>query len=174
MEVWTAGDILGPAERVGGTSVVVKLDMPPDELPWLAVPPSVAALAEILRLTKRPLGWFARPVTWPAWTAAHRRAVRVWSGADGTDEEVLTALAQPSPSHPGIVEPSDPEYLTQVRIELTVARRHLGEVVDRYWDPGWRGAHKGGGVYPEDHLWRAARAVEELARACGARDVLGL
>ncbi|MGI9017162.1 MAG: DUF7711 family protein [Euzebya sp.] len=90
----------------------------------------------------------------------------MWSRAGAAEDEVLEALTQPSPSHIAIVEPSQEKYLAQVRTELAVARRHLRGVLDRYWEPDWRRTHKGGGVYPEDHLWRAAQAVEELARAC--------
>ncbi len=36
-----------------------------------------------------------------------------------------------------------------------------------YWDGDWRRKHKGDNESPEDHLWRAATAVEDMLQALG-------
>lgn len=57
----------------------------------------------------------------------------------------------------------------QLLIDYEAARLHLREVVDRYGDPGWRREHKGFGVYPEGHLWWAAKGFLELEAARATR-----
>jgi broad specificity phosphatase PhoE len=54
-----------------------------------------------------------------------------------------------------------------LRAELAVSREHLRSVLEGYWDRDWRRRHKGYGESPEDHLWRAATAVEEMRDADG-------
>ncbi|MBP2372016.1 DUF7711 family protein [Pseudonocardia parietis] len=61
-----------------------------------------------------------------------------------------------------VLEPSVPEWHAQLYEERALARRHLREVIDRYHDRDWRAAHKGLGVDPEDHLWRAAQGLREM------------
>lgn len=46
-----------------------------------------------------------------------------------------------------------------------MSRRHLRAVLDRYWDRDWRRDHQGHDDEPEDHLWRAATAVEDILDA---------
>jgi hypothetical protein len=87
-ELWVTGELLGPGDAVDAGSVVVALDEPADELPWLAL-----------------------------------------------------------------------------RDEVVVPRRHLRIVLDRYWDRDWRRTHGSYDESPEDHLWRAATAVEDIHRA---------
>jgi hypothetical protein len=44
-----------------------------------------------------------------------------------------------------------------------VSRRHLANALDHDGDRDWRNAHRGSDNSPEDTLWRAAQAVNELA-----------
>jgi hypothetical protein len=64
-----------------------------------------------------------------------------------------------------VVTPTAAEWAGQLEVELEACRRHLGQVLDQYWDEAWRRRHKGFGVVPEDHLWRAAEAVHEIGDA---------
>lgn len=60
-----------------------------------------------------------------------------------------------------VVEPTATEALEQFGVELAVARRHLYEIRDHYWDHDWRAEnrlpHR-----PEDHLWRSSQGVREV------------
>ncbi|MGH3801725.1 MAG: DUF7711 family protein [Pseudonocardiaceae bacterium] len=64
-----------------------------------------------------------------------------------------------------VVEPPPEGWRAQLCEERAVARRHLAAVLDRYHDRGWRRKHQGFGVYPEDHLWRAAQGRREVEDA---------
>ncbi|MBA3267333.1 MAG: hypothetical protein H0T70_03610 [Acidimicrobiia bacterium] len=55
----------------------------------------------------------------------------------------------------------------QFQMEMAVSRRHLDDVLDRFWDPDWRSQHRDPGP-AEDHLWRAAQGVRELEVAIEA------
>ncbi len=54
------------------------------------------------------------------------------------------------------------ELAAQVAVERDVARRHLVTVTESFYDPDWRRDHRGGGVYPEHHLWLGSAAYLEL------------
>lgn len=141
------------------------LDVAPEELPWLALHPDAEWVGGLLRLGKRPLFWCYRPLAWPVWNHEHRRLVRFWSATDGLDTGVIEALRTGDLHHLPVAQPSDHELTAQLGDELVVSRRHLRTVLDGYWDLGWRRQHKGADGSPEDHLWRAATAVEDMVDA---------
>lgn len=164
-ELWVTGDLLGFAESVEVGSVVLVLDLPADELPWLALHPAGEWAGHELHLGKRPMRWSYRPLTWPVWNHTHRRLVRFWSAADGLDMGVIDALE--TRRFDGLVaaEPSKEHLVEQLQEELLVSRSHLRAMLHRYWDRDWRREHKGYDESPEDHLWRAASAVSEIQDA---------
>lgn len=164
-EMWVTGDLLSAADAVEAGSVVLVLDVPAEELPWLALHPAGEWVGDQLRLGKRPMLWCYRPLAWPVWNHDHRRLVRFWSAADGLDVTVIEALRSRRLDRLPVVEPSVEELAEQLREELAVSRRHLRAVLDGYWARDWRQAHKGADETPEDHLWRAATAVQNLADA---------
>jgi hypothetical protein len=123
--MWATGELLSDAESIESVSVVLLLDLPSDELSWIALHPTGEWVSERLRLGKRPVQWWYRPHVWPAWNATHRRVIRFWSDQDGCDDAVL----------------------------------------DQYYDQDWRRQHRGFGVYPEDHLWRAGQGLREIEDA---------
>ena len=145
-EMWVTGDLLGLADALEAGSVVLVLDVPAEELPWLALHPAGEWVGDQLRLAKRPMRWCYRPLAWPVWNYEHRRL-----------------------DHLSVVEPSIDDLADQLREELAVSRRHLRAVLDGYWDRDWRREHTGD-ESPEDHLWRAATAVAEI---CDALDIIG-
>jgi hypothetical protein len=75
-ELWAAGDLLGDRETIEAGTVVLMVDVPPEELPWLAVHPVGESVGERLGLGKRPFQWFYRPMLWPAWNPAHQRVAQ--------------------------------------------------------------------------------------------------
>ncbi|MFP4073230.1 MAG: hypothetical protein ACLFVZ_04250, partial [Actinomycetota bacterium] len=86
-----------------------------------------------------------------------------WSIKVGSDESTLSALADRRMEQLERSSPPDEEtFLRQLRIERGAARKHLKSVVDSYHDRDWRRSHKGFGVYPEDHLWRATKGFLDL------------
>lgn len=161
-EMWVTGDLLGLADTLEAAAVVLVLDLPAEELPWLALHPAGEWVGDQLRLGKRPLRWCYRPLTWPVWNHEHRRLARFWSADGGLDTNVVEVLRSRRLDRLAVVEPSVDELAEQLPTELAVARLHLGAVLDTYWDHDWRRRHSGHDESPEDHLWRAATAVSDI------------
>jgi len=164
-ELWVTGELLGLADTVDAGSVVLVLDVSADELPWLALHPAGEWVGDQLRLGKRPSRWCYRSLAWPVWNHEHRRLVRFWTASEGLDADVIEALRSRRLDRVAVVEPSPQELVERIREELAVSRRHLRAVLDGYWDRDWRQEHKGYDESPEDHLWRAATAVEDMNEA---------
>ena len=161
-EMWVTGALLDPADELEHGSVVLMIDLPPDEIPWLAVHPNAEWVGDELRLGKRPLSSSYRPTAWPPWTYRHRRVARFWSATGGLDDDVIDALRAARP--PTVVEPEPDELRDQLGVELATAKAHLRAILDRYWDQDWRRANRRG-TSPEEQLWRAATAVTEIEAA---------
>jgi hypothetical protein len=161
-ELWVTGDLLGLASDVDTGTVVLIVDVPATEMPWLALHPTGEWIGEQLRLGKRPIRWCYRPLVWPVWNQEHRRLVRFWDAAHGLDNSVIEALRSCDQSRVDAVVPTDSELIDQLRVELVAARQHLKSVLEGYWERDWRRAHKGYDETPEDHLWRAATAFAEI------------
>lgn len=169
-EMWVAGELLSSAETLEAGRVVLVLDLPAEELPWLAKHSTAEAIGYQLRLGKRPFLWYYRPRVWPAWTCDHRRVLKFWSVDGGLDSSVIEALRSRRVEGLAIVEPSEHELTTQLRTELVVSREHLRSVLEGYWERDWRQRHKGYDESPEDHLWRAATAVSEMLDFVGSKE----
>ncbi|MCB0909566.1 MAG: hypothetical protein KDB63_20895 [Nocardioidaceae bacterium] len=166
-ELWVGGDLLDRAEQIEWAVVVVRVDVPADELPYLALHPAVAACESFLRLDKRPIDARWRSQGVPAWDHQVRRVARVWSAKTGPDELLLRHLHNDTVSDTMIETPTTAELLEYLTDGLPRAQRHLSEVLDGYWDADWRRAHRGYGIQPEHHLWRAAEAVRSMREALG-------
>jgi hypothetical protein len=169
-ELWVTGELLTDVPELEVGAVVLVLDEPAHEVPWLALSPAGAWVGDRLRLGKRPFGWSYRPVVWPVWNHANRRLVRFWSASDGLDESVIDALRESRFDSLAVVEPEPDALAEQLREELAISRRHLRSTLDHYWEGDWRRQHKGFGTGPEDHLWRAAQAVTEMTDALDELD----
>ena len=166
-EMWVAGHLLERTEEVDHGTVVLMIDLPPDELPWLAVHPTAEWVGEQLRLGKRPMLWSYRPAAWPAWTYRNPRVARFWSASDGIQSGLID---QPrSEAAADLIEPERDELIEQIGVELEGSKAHLRSILDQYWDHDWRRSNRHH-TSPEDQLWRAATAVTELEDALGKSD----
>lgn len=165
VEVWVGGVILEPVDRMASYDVALVLDLPAEEATWRAVHPASEWIADRLRLTKLPVAWFVRPAGGRVYDQRFRTMVRVWS-ADGPDRETIDRLRRGDAT---LADAAIPPSTAQLATELADSRRHLATVLDRYHDRDWRREHTGFGIYPEDHLWRAAQAVRELTDAVDDR-----
>lgn len=159
------GPILEPVDQLDVVQVALVLDLPAADLTWGARPPSCQWLRYVLELDKRPVWASWRPAEWPVWNHQIRRPLRLWSDVDGVEVEALDALSEGTAESHRSVEPSRDERIEQYRVELDACREHLRTVRDRFWDREWRRDHKGGGDYPEQHLWNAADGYLEMLDA---------
>lgn len=164
-ELWVGGAILEPTDRIAAYDVVIVLDAPAEEVTWLTLHPTGKWIADRLRLTKLPAVWFLRPVAQPVHNHRLPVLIRVWTTA-GPDRHAIDRLRRGELAPTDLsMPPDDVQLAAQLQAELAQCRRHLATVLDSYHDHDWRRDHKGFGVYPEDHLWRAAQAVRELTDA---------
>lgn len=161
-EMWVSGELVGPADALEAGSVVLVLDVPAGELPWLARHLAGEWVGDQLRLGKRPMLWSYRPVGRPVWGPDHRQLVRFWTAQDGVDVAVVDALRDSRFDDLTMVEPTEEDLTAEMPDELERSHRHLRTILDGYWDPAWRRRHKGPDESPEDHLWRAATAVADI------------
>lgn len=161
-EMWVGGALLEPADEIDHGTIVLMIDLQPDELPWLAVHPTAEWIGEQLRLGKRPISWIYRPTAWPAWNVRNQQVTRFWSADSGLDHAGIDALR--SGATADLVEPDRREMDEQLAVELKAAKAHLRSILERYWDQEWRRDNRRH-TSPEDQLWRAATAVNELDTA---------
>ena len=126
----------------------------------MARPARLEALAASLRLPKLPVSWWWRPADWPVWNHTISRAVRFWSADGARDQRTLDLLAAGRLEDVAVEAPANRGELTaQLLVERDVARQHLVTVTESFYDPDWRRSHRGGGAYPENHLWSATACV---------------
>ena len=150
-ELWIAGELLEFPQELDVGSLVLRVNLPAN---WVA---------ERLRLGKRPFLWVYRPSAWPAWNCRDRQVVRFWTAQQGMQEEVIDALSRRDARALSVIEPTDQEFVQQLRSELAVSRRFLRDVLDHYEDRPRRNRNSD---YPTDEpLWRAAQGVREIEDA---------
>ena len=98
------------------------VDIRPEDVPWLARPARLEAIAAQLRFDKLPLAWWWRSADGPVWNHHVRRAVRFWTANDGLDLAVVDSLAAGQNDQLPITEPADHQRLvTQFRPNATSA-----------------------------------------------------
>ena len=162
--VYTFGPILDNTEALDAVDIVLVLDESVGELSWGAEPQWTIGIVERLRLNKAPVRWYWRPAVWPVWNHLIRRPLRIWS-LDGVEERALTALTEGGAQELRLADPTPQELREETAMELAVAQSHLRQTQEQYWDREWRRAHKGLGVYPENHLWNAVWGYLDLLDA---------
>jgi hypothetical protein len=156
------GSLLDPAAEVDRIELALVVAESPEVVPWMARPPRLEALAELLRLPKLPVSWWWRPADWPVWNHTIGRAVRFWSVDGGRDQRAFDGLASGRLENVEVEAPaSSGELAAQLLVERDFARRHLATVTEPFYDRDWRRERRGG-EYPESHLWSASAAFLEL------------
>jgi hypothetical protein len=139
-ELWVTGDLLEGRSELEAGSVVLVLDLVPEELPWLATHPAAEWVGAELRLGKRPFLWSYRPALWPVWNHRHRRVARFWSAPSGIEAAVLDALGAGRVDDAPILEPSTDELVDQLTLEFDASAQHLRRCWRRTGTPIGAGA----------------------------------
>jgi hypothetical protein len=166
------GAVLQPRADVPVVQMAFVLDLPADELPWCAQPQSCAGLPHLLEIDKAPVERYWRPAVWPVANHLIHRPLRVWS-VDGPDSAALDALDRGEAEHLRLPAPTAAQRHEQLTAELAASLAHLRRVEAGYWERDWRSAHRGLGVYPENHMWDAVHGYLDLLGAIqtGQRDI---
>jgi hypothetical protein len=163
--MWIADDILDAPDTLNVVTMLLCVDVPVEDLTWRALNRVEVAIAETMRVDKGPIWRHGRPSAWPAWNAENRRVRRFWHIDHGFDSEPIETLRQGE-----AIDPVDVEthvFIDQMQTEYGVSRAHLNHVLHEYWEYPWRNEHKGYGIHPEDHLWRAAYGLQQIEEALG-------
>jgi len=160
------GALLTGVEELDWVELAFVVDEPVESVSWRVRPAHLEALADELRFSKLPLSWVWRPLAWPVWNHAIERSVRVWNRGAGAEAAALPALAAGQLDGVTVDRPPSRDALrAQVAVERDVARDHLAETIESFYERDWRRAHQGGGVHAQDHLWWAAAGFMELDTA---------
>jgi hypothetical protein len=158
------GAVLDAPADVDVVQVAFALNLPPDELTWCAQPQSCVGLPHLLEIDKAPVEWYWRPALWPVSNHLIDRPLRIWS-LDGPDAAALDALERGEAETLRLPAPTQAEAREQLTAELEASLAHLHRVEAGYWARDWRTAHRGSGVYPENHLWDAVHGYLDLLKA---------
>lgn len=170
VEAFVYGEMLDAPPTIEWISLAFAVDLPPEDVTWMVRPDAAEAAASLLRFDKYPIAWHWRPSAWPVWNHEIVGPVRFWSIEGGADESALSLLTDGRIEQLERSSPADEEaFVRQLRTECGAARKHLESVVEAYHDRDWRRSHKGLGVYPEDHLWRATKGFLDLDDAVAKR-----
>lgn len=163
-EAYVFGDVLDGADPIECVQVAFTLNLPPEEVPWYSQPQGTPWLVDSLRLDKGGFAYWWRSRHEPVWNDVVREPVRFWS-LEGTEDAVLDALRDRRFSELPRLTASPVELRGRTEVELGRALGHLRAVHRAYWDHDWRKDHRGGGRYPEHHLWEAADGYLDLLEA---------
>lgn len=107
---------------------------------------SPGVVGDVVGFAKLPLWLCRRPAAWPVWNHAIDQAVRFWTKEHGGGVAAPAALASVgSTTRLSNVRRAWMRLGAQVRVERDVARHHLGEVIESFYDRDWRRAHQGFG-----------------------------
>jgi hypothetical protein len=156
----TAAHVFGPLLDGSSDSewlqIALVVEEPAETIPWMSRPPQFEGLPHLLRLDKLPVQWRWRPASWPVWNHEINRSACFWTQTGHLDQTVIDALTSGRVDQLSLHQPADSDELhAQLMLERDVSRAHVAEILDRFYDHGWRREHSGGGIYPQDHLWWA-------------------
>jgi hypothetical protein len=163
-EAYVFGDVVDGADPVEWVQVAFTLNVPPEKVPWGSQPPGTPWLVDRLRLDKGGFGYRWRSRHEPVSNLMIREPVRFW-WLDGIEVQVLDALRDRRFADLPRQTASPAELRRRTEVDLDRASNQLRVVRDMYWDRDWRYEHRGGGRYPENHLWEAADGYLDLLDA---------
>ena len=163
-EAYVFGDVVGGVDPLEWVQVAFTLNLPPEKVPWGSQPWGTPWLVDRLRLDKGGFGYWWRSRHEPVSNLMIREPVRFWS-LDGIDVQVLDALRDRRFADLPRQTASPAELRRRTEADLDRALNQLRVVRDMYWDRDWRHEHRGGGRYPENHLWEAADGYLDLLDA---------
>jgi hypothetical protein len=163
-EAYVFGDVVAGADPIEWVRVAFTLNLPPEKVPWGSRPPGTPWLVDWLRLDKGGFGYWWRSRHEPVSNLLIREPVRFWS-LDGIDVPVLDALRDRRFADLPRLTATPAELRRRTETDLDRALGQLRVVRELYWDRDWRDEHRGGGRYPEHHLWEAADGYLDLLDA---------
>jgi hypothetical protein len=165
--LWTFGEVLTSRDDLDCVRILLTVDLPVDEVPWLCPPAGAEHWSHATGLSKNPVTAIWRSSRAPLWNHEIRGPLLIWSEACGPDEpgdiasDALSALRDGTAEALRLPEPAPAEMASRLEAELEVSRRALESITATYE----RRRFSPGKLEPvADALWRAG---------AGYLDVLG-
>jgi hypothetical protein len=160
-QLWVFGDILGEPRDLDRVSVALVIDLPPEQVAWLARPAAAEHWLRMTRLVKNPLLVRWRPASLPVWNHRIARPLLAWELELGLQEAALVALREGRGTEAAEPEPSPDALAARLGVERDLALENVRACTAAYGDRQW-GPTKLGPT--ADALWNACE---------GYLDVLG-
>jgi hypothetical protein len=139
-QLWAVGDILGPKRELETVTMVLAVDLPPADVPWWTEPPGAHHWSNATRLSKNPILAWWRSAHAPIWNHRVIRPALVWDAGGGERPDVLVALTNGQGEAVRSAAPTDDEYTSRLRDELSVSLTALRDATAEYerrrWAPG--------------------------------------
>lgn len=139
-QLWAFGDVLGAPRDLEHVDLVLGVDLPVGEVPWLTVPPGGSHWLQMTRLPKNPVVVWWRSAHGPVWNHRVVRPLLVWDREQGVREDAVEALGQGRGAASGLDAPSAVDLRARIEAELTIVLEALRVTtrtyVDRRWAPG--------------------------------------
>jgi hypothetical protein len=157
------GDVLGEQRELDEVAVAIVVDLPAQDVPWLAEPRGAAHWANATRLHQNPIRPLWRSAHAPVWNHRIVRPAPLWDAATGVAQETLAALRDGVGERVREPAPTAEQLRARLADELAVSLRALREHTATYeakrWTPGK--------LDPlADTLWRASAGYLDVLDAC--------
>ncbi|HEX3784614.1 MAG TPA: hypothetical protein VHX38_33555 [Pseudonocardiaceae bacterium] len=166
-QLWTFGEMVGPATDVEWVPVALAIDLPAEEVPWLGEPVGTQHWANATRLNKNPFTPRWRSLRAPIWNHDIDRPVLFWDAENGIAEEAIAALRDGDGERVREAGPTEAQRRERVAAELAICLASVRACTATYTDKRWAP----GKLTPlSDAMWLANVGYLDLLDAAGATE----
>ena len=151
--LWTFGEVLDCRRDLDYLCVVLAVDLPIGDVPWLCAPAGAEHWSHAAGLAHKPLAATWRTSRAPLWNHHIRGPLLIWDASAGAAAAALPALAAGTAQSLRLPEPAPAQLACRLEAELSVSLRALESTTAAYeqrrFSPGKRQA-------VADALWHAS------------------
>ncbi|WP_232663265.1 DUF7711 family protein [Pseudonocardia sp. TRM90224] len=149
-QVWAFGELLGEQRDLDQVQAALVVDLPVEDLPWLAEPQGAEHWMNATRTNKNPVRVCWRSMHAPVWNHEVERPALVWDIEAGVDEKVLDALTNARAEPFRQQAPTAEERRARIDDELAVCLQALRRNTKAYDERRWG---RGSQTSAADRLW---------------------
>jgi len=136
--LWTFADVLTSQDDLDCLQVVLAVDLPLDQVPWLCPPAGAEHWSHATGLSKKPVLAIWRSTRAPLWNHRIRAPLLIWDEHGVRDEsgdhevDACSALRQGTAQELRLPEPAPAEMASRLEAELAVSLRALESATAAY------------------------------------------
>ena len=164
--LWAYSDVVTSQDDLDWVSIVLAVDLPVNDAPWLCPPAGAEHWSNATRLSKNPVVAMWRSTRAPLWNHSIRGPLLIWDGSGGIATDALAALRDGTADALRLPEPTPAELRTRLAAELAVSLRALQSASAAY-DQRRFGPGKTGPV--AEALWLASAGYLDVLAAMDGR-----